>query len=68
MTHQELEIRYNLLSSKVKDLLDAQQAYFKSNKDFQLLRKSKALEQEVRNLITPKAKVQQGLPFEFLAQ
>lgn len=64
----EYEKKYYKLKDLVTKMLDAQQAYFKSNKDIQLLKKSKAIEQEVRELINPKQQAQSTLPFEFLAR
>lgn len=66
--HTALENEYAAFKKKVKDMLDTQQAYFKSGKDAQLLIKSKALEKEVRELITPPvAKVAQAT-MQFLGQ
>lgn len=45
--------KYKRLSDKITEILDAQNLYFKT-KDFQLLRKSKVLETELRNTINPK--------------
>jgi hypothetical protein len=67
MTQQELQLRYDHLSDKVRKMLAAQKAYFKSNKDIQLLKVSKALESEVNEIVNPKEKQQQSL-FEYLAQ
>lgn len=56
-----LRDQYNFLFEKVKKMLDAQQAYFKSNKDIQLLKVSKAIEKEVKDFIQPKQQqVSQG--------
>ncbi|HRN80182.1 MAG TPA: hypothetical protein PKY29_04310 [Ferruginibacter sp.] len=44
---------YEQLKAKVKLMREAQQAYFRSNKDFTQLRKSKALEKEVDDLLSP---------------
>lgn len=44
MNQEELQRKYEHLKKKVGEMLDCQQAYFKSNKDFQLLKKSKGLE------------------------
>lgn len=68
MNQEELQRKYEHLKKKVGEMLDCQQAYFKSNKDFQLLKKSKGLEKEVRELINPKQTNQTELSFEFLAQ
>ncbi len=54
MENQELQLRHEYLVRKVKEMLEAQQAYFKSGKDFQLLKKSKAIEKEVRDIVFPK--------------
>lgn len=49
-----VKAKYKKLSDKVLETLDCQQAYFKSNKDYQLLKKSKAVEAELREIIKPK--------------
>ena len=67
MTQQELQIKHDNLVDKVKKMLAAQRAYFKSNKDIQLLKVSKALEREVDDIVNPKQKEQQSL-FEYLAK
>jgi hypothetical protein len=64
----ETKLKYKKLRDKIVEVLDCQQAYFKSRKDFQLLKKSKTLETELREMINPKPKPQGSLPFEFLAQ
>lgn len=46
--------KHDYLADKVRKMLAAQKAYFKSNKDFQLLKVSKALEKEVDDLVNPK--------------
>lgn len=61
MTQEELQLKYNKLVDKVKKMMAAQKAYFKSNKDFQLLRISKALEKEVEDMVNPKPQTQQNL-------
>lgn len=50
----DAEMRYLHLAQKVRDMLAAQKAYFKSNKDFQLLKVSKAIEKQVDDLVNPK--------------
>lgn len=67
MTHEELQAKYNHFKSKVAEMLDAQQLYFKT-RDVQVLRKSKAIEAEVRDIITPKAVKQAQSEFNFLAR
>lgn len=67
MTQEELQLKYNHLSDKVRKMLAAQKAYFKSNKDIQLLKIAKALEAEVNDIINPQQKQQQNL-FDYLAQ
>jgi len=52
--HQELQLKYNKLVEKVRMMLEAQQAYFKSNKNYFLLKTSKAIESEVNAMINPK--------------
>jgi hypothetical protein len=68
MTQDELQREYDYFKKKVEEMLNTQQLYFKSNKDFELLKRSKGLEKEVRELIHPKPKQQGVLSFEFLAQ
>lgn len=64
--HADLELDFAAFKKKVAEMLDCQQKYFKSNKDYQLLKTAKALEAEVRELITPKpVKVSQA-SMEFL--
>ena len=65
MDNQELQIRHEHLKKKVLEMLDTQQLYFKT-RDVQVLKKSKALESEVRELINPKKKLQAEL--EWLGQ
>lgn len=62
------EIKYLKLSEKVRQMLAAQKAYFKSNKDFQLLKVSKAIEKEVDDMVNPKENRSQQASFEFLAR
>lgn len=54
------ELKYNKLAEKVREMLAVQKAYFKSNKDFQILKRSKALEAELDEMVNPKPKVQQS--------
>lgn len=54
MSHEDQEIKYNRLADKVRKMLAAQQAYFKSNKDIRLLKISKAIEAEVNEMVNPK--------------
>jgi hypothetical protein len=61
MTSQELYLNYEYLKKKIIEMLDCQQAYFKSNKDFQLLKKAKALETEIRILCTQTKTQQQSI-------
>ena len=60
------KVKHKHFTNKVKEMMDCQQAYFKSNKDFQLLKKSKMLEAEIRDIINPKPVKQQT--FDWLAQ
>lgn len=62
------EQRYNILAGKVKLMLDTQADYFKT-RDHNILKKAKALEKDVRQLIDPKPLplYQQALSPEFLA-
>lgn len=57
---EDFKIRYMQLRDKVREMLDAQQAYFRSHKDFQLLKKSKAIETEVKDLVSNKPKSSQA--------
>lgn len=52
MENSELEKKYNHLVTKVRVMLDAQKAYFKT-RDMQKLKQAKALEKEVDELINP---------------
>lgn len=52
----------------VRDMIDAQQAYFKSNKDYQLLKVSKAIESEVKELVNPKPKKISQATIDWLGQ
>ena len=54
MENEEIKLRYNKLAGLVREMLATQQLYFKSNKDFQLLKKSKALEAQVNDIVNPK--------------
>lgn len=62
------EHRYNILAGKVKLMLDTQAEYFRT-RDHNTLKKAKALEKEVRELVDPKPKqgYQPALSPEFLA-
>lgn len=63
---EQLQQKYNRLAGRVRRMLAAQQAYFKSDKDPQLLREAKALEAEVNNIVNPKPVSQAH--YEWLAQ
>ena len=54
MENEEIKLRYNKLAGLVREMLATQQLYFKSGKDFQLLKKSKALEAQVNDIVNPK--------------
>lgn len=60
--------KYEHLESMVRDMIDAQQAYFKSNKDYQLLKVSKAIEAEVKELVNPKPKKISQATIDWLGQ
>lgn len=67
---ENLEILHMKFKDKVKKMLDAQQAYFKSNHDKQKLMIAKSLEKQVRDFIDPpppKVEAQQSL-FDWLGQ
>ena len=64
----DYELAYMKLKAKVSDMLQAQQDYFKSNRDQALLKKSKAIEKEVREMINPKPTSQLFLSEEFLGR
>lgn len=51
---EDAEIKYHKLAEKVRAMLAAQKAYFRSRKDFQLLKVSKAIESEVDEMVNPK--------------
>lgn len=57
----DYKVKYEKLAGLVKQMLAAQKAYFRSNKDFQLLKKSKALEKEVDEIVNPKPMTQATL-------
>lgn len=50
---EHYRLKYEQLQRKVKEWMEAQRLYYKSNKDHQLFRKSKAIEQEVEKLVNP---------------
>lgn len=52
MQNESPEIELLRFKAKVKEMLDAQQAYFKSGKDRVLLEKSKKIEREVKEWLT----------------
>ena len=54
----EIELRYMKLKDKVRKMLEAQKAYFRSNHDKQKLMIAKSLEKEVTELVDPKPKAQ----------
>lgn len=64
----EMKLKYKKLKDKAAEVLDCQQAYFRSRKDYQLLKKSKALEAELLEMINPKPNPQGSLSFEYLAR
>lgn len=66
--HSDLQKQHTAFKNKVLEMLNTQQAYFKSNKDFHLLKTSKALEKEVRDLITPPPVKVAQTTMEFLGQ
>jgi hypothetical protein len=63
---EDFQLRYMKLADLVRNMLAAQKAYFRSNKDMQLLKKSKALEAEVDAIVNPKPAAQST--FDWLAQ
>jgi len=63
MDNTELKRRYDYLVDLTRKLLAAQKAYFKSNKDHQLLMKSKAIERELDEFVNPKPVSQAQLDF-----
>lgn len=60
--------KYEHLAGKVRDMLAAQKAYFKSNKDFHLLKKSKAIEKEVDDIVNPKTNPVSQATIDWLAR
>lgn len=62
------EIKYLKLAEKVRQMLAAQKAYFRSNKDFQLLKVSKAIEKEVDEMVNPKPNHTSQATLDFLAR
>lgn len=60
--------KYEHLAGKVRDMLAAQKAYFRSKKDFQLLRTSKAIEQEVEEIVNPKKRPVSQATIEWLGR
>lgn len=64
--NNDYQLKYMHLCDKVRKMLAAQKAYFRSNKDVQLLKVSKALESEVDAIVNPKPQTQ--AEFEFLAR
>jgi hypothetical protein len=65
---EDYQAKYETLVTAVKEMLEAQQAYFKSNKDIQLLKVSKGKEARVKELVTPKVQRESQGSFEWLAQ
>jgi hypothetical protein len=63
MDNLELQRRHDYLIDLTRKLLAAQRAYFKSNKDQQLLMKSKAIEKELDEFVNPKPVTQAQLDF-----
>lgn len=66
--HAGLEKEYAAFKQRVKEMLEAQQAYFKRGKDIHLLKASKAIEKEVRDLITPPVVKVAQATMDFLGQ
>lgn len=65
---EDFQKKYDHLADKVRRMMSAQKAYFKSDKDIQLLKLAKQLEKEIDEIVNPKPQQQGSLPFEFLAQ
>ena len=57
MSDQTIDFQkaYESLAGKVRLMIETQRAYFKSNKDIQLLKKAKAMESEVYKEVNPVA-------------
>lgn len=70
MENSELQNKYDQLVDKVKLMLETQQQYFKSGKDINILRKSKAIEAQVKKMVYPEPakKEQQQELFNWLGQ
>lgn len=60
--------KYELLESKIKAVLSAQEAYFKSNKDNNLLKVWKGREADLKEFMNPKQKKVSQALIEWLAQ
>lgn len=65
---EDFKLKYEHLADKVRKMLAAQKAYFKSGKDVQLLKVAKQLEKEINEIVNPKPQQQGSLPFEYLAR
>jgi hypothetical protein len=63
---EDYKLRYLKLAEKVRQMLAAQKAYFKSGKDYQMLMASKKLEKEVDEIVNPKPSSQATI--DWLAQ
>lgn len=64
---ENFEEKYKTLAALTIETLDTQQQFFKT-RDHNLLKKSKALEQKLRDLISGKQNNQQQLSIEFLGR
>lgn len=67
MTNEDYKWRYEYLANKVRRMLEVQKMYYKSKKDIQLLKLTKALEKEINEIINPEQKQQQAY-LDFLAR
>ena len=67
MTNEDYKWRYEYLANKVRRMLEVQKMYYKSKKDIQLLKLTKALEREINEIINPEQKQQQAY-LDFLAR
>jgi len=59
----EVKAKYKNLSDKVRKMLELQQSYFKSKKDWQIFKAAKAMEGEVDAIVNPKPVSQAQMDF-----
>ncbi len=53
---EDFKLKYEQLKAKVIEVQELQKLYWKSNKDLELLKRSKAAEAQLKEMVNPKPK------------